>query len=63
MDLAESPGGYYYWHCNRSLESEPSGLDKSFVDSAHYGDIDFAGKPADNVDIAVIATVAGMVIL
>lgn len=62
-DLAESPGGYCYWRCSRSLESEKSGLDKSFVDTAHYGDIDFAGKAAGNVDIAVTATVAWMAIL
>lgn len=45
------------------MESEPSGLDKSFVDSVHYDGIDFAGKAAGNADIAVTATVAGMAIL
>lgn len=63
VDLAGSPDGYYYWRCNKNLESEPSGLDKSFADSAHCGDIGFAGKAAGNVDIALIATVAGMAIL
>lgn len=63
MDLAGSPGGYCYWCCSKSLESEPSGLDKSFADSAHCGDIGFAGKAAGSVDIALIATVAGMAIL
>ena len=63
VDLAGSPGGYCYWCCSKSSESEPSGLDKSFADSAHCGDIGFAGKVAGNVDIALIATVAGMVIL
>lgn len=61
--LAGSPGGYCYWRCSKSLESEPLGLDKSFADSAHCGDIGFAGKAAGNVDIALIATVAGMAIL
>lgn len=63
VDLAGSPGGYYYSRCSKSLESEPSGLDKSFAGSAHCGDICFAGKAAGNVDIALIATVAGMAIL
>lgn len=61
--LAGSYGGYCYLRYSRNLESEPSGLDKSFVDSARYGDIDFAGKAAGNVDIAVTATVAEMAIL
>lgn len=63
VDLAGSPGGYCYWRCSKSLESEPLGLGKSFADSVHCGDTGFAGKAADNVDIALVATVAGMVIL
>lgn len=63
VDLAGSPGGYCYWRCSKNLESEPSGLDKSFADTAHCGDIGFAGTAAGNVDIALIATVAGMAIL
>lgn len=63
VDLAGSSGGYCYWRCSKSLESEPLGLDKSFADSAHCGDIGFAGKAAGNVDIALIAIVAGMAIL
>lgn len=63
MDLAGSPGGCWYWCCSKSLESEPSESDKSFADSARCGDIGFAGMVAGNVDIALIATVAGMVIL
>lgn len=63
MDLAESSGGYCYWRCSKSLESEPSELDKSFADSAHCGDTGFVGKAAGNVDIALIAIEAGMAIL
>lgn len=63
VDLAESSGGYCYWRCSKSLESEPSVLDKSFADSGHCGDIGFAGKAAGNVDIALIAIEAGMAIL
>lgn len=63
VDLAGSPGGYCYWRCSKSLESEPLGLDKKFADSVHCGDIGFAGKAAGNVNIALIAIVAGMVIL